>query len=167
MFRKLIGACVGLAMMGMAGTAHAVPLTYTITFNGGVSIGLTTGSFSLVSPTLSGVNPLATFSATATTTGNVWTFDMAGPSDVTFTSFAIDDGVDIVALSIRMVDSLAPFGNGAALELRTDFIWFGPGPAGSYSISAAPEPSTLALFATGLALLGFMGWRRRRAVQAT
>ncbi len=28
-----------------------------------------------------------------------------------------------------------------------------------------PEPSTLALFATGLALLGFIGWRRRRVVQ--
>ncbi len=28
-----------------------------------------------------------------------------------------------------------------------------------------PEPSTLALFATGLALLAFLGWRRRRAVQ--
>ena len=28
-----------------------------------------------------------------------------------------------------------------------------------------PEPSTFALFATGLALLGFIGWRRRRAVQ--
>ncbi len=27
----------------------------------------------------------------------------------------------------------------------------------------APEPSTLALFATGLALLGFLGWRRRKA----
>ncbi len=30
---------------------------------------------------------------------------------------------------------------------------------------AAPEPSTLALFATGLALLGFLGWRRRGSVQ--
>ncbi len=29
----------------------------------------------------------------------------------------------------------------------------------------APEPSTLALFATGLALLAFIGWRRRRVVQ--
>ncbi len=28
-----------------------------------------------------------------------------------------------------------------------------------------PEPSTLALFATGLALLAFLGWRRRKAVQ--
>ncbi len=28
-----------------------------------------------------------------------------------------------------------------------------------------PEPSTLALFATGLALLGFLGWRRRGSVQ--
>ena len=27
----------------------------------------------------------------------------------------------------------------------------------------APEPSTLSLVATGLALLGFMGWRRRKA----
>ena len=27
MFKKLIGACVGLAMMGMAGTAKALPLT--------------------------------------------------------------------------------------------------------------------------------------------
>ena len=26
--------------------------------------------------------------------------------------------------------------------------------------SEAPEPSTLALFATGLALLAFLGWRR-------
>jgi hypothetical protein len=33
------------------------------------------------------------------------------------------------------------------------------------SVSAIPEPSTLALFATGLALLAFLGWRRRRAVQ--
>ncbi len=33
----------------------------------------------------------------------------------------------------------------------------------SYNRVAAvgPEPSTLALFATGLALLGFIGWRRR------
>ncbi len=27
--------------------------------------------------------------------------------------------------------------------------------------AVAPEPSTLALFATGLALLAFLGWRRR------
>ena len=26
MYRKLIGACVGLAMMGMVGTANAVPI---------------------------------------------------------------------------------------------------------------------------------------------
>ena len=33
MFRKLIGACVGLAMMGMAGTASAVPITVSTSDN--------------------------------------------------------------------------------------------------------------------------------------
>ncbi len=52
----------------------------------------------------------------------------------------------------------------------------GPGFGGSFNIfsldnivvteaTSAPEPSTLALFATGLALLAFLGWRRRGSVQ--
>ena len=35
---------------------------------------------------------------------------------------------------------------------------------GNANIRMIPEPSTLSLFATGLAGLGFMGWRRRRRV---
>ena len=33
------------------------------------------------------------------------------------------------------------------------------------TVAVVPEPSTLSLFATGLAGLGFMGWRRRRSVR--
>ncbi len=33
------------------------------------------------------------------------------------------------------------------------------------NLVSVPEPSTLSLFATGLAGLGFMGWRRRKRVQ--
>jgi hypothetical protein len=44
-----------------------------------------------------------------------------------------------------------------------EFIVFGHtgNPFPTLTVSEAPEPSTLALFATGLALLGFLGWRRR------
>ncbi len=80
MFRKLIAACVGLAMMGMAGTANAVPLEHTITFTcctAGSDPGLTTGSFSVESTTLvaGAFTPsLVAFSATATGLGATWTF---------------------------------------------------------------------------------------------
>ncbi len=60
-----------------------------------------------------------------------------------------------------------------------DGFWFRSGDTGSWMVNSsgvafslsgdtsasAPEPSTLALFATGLALLGFIGWRRRGVVR--
>ncbi len=58
MFRKLIGAIVGLAMMGMAGTAHAILI----------------GSFTF--------DQNAFADAVGTTTGNIRTFETIAPPDV-------------------------------------------------------------------------------------
>ncbi len=39
------------------------------------------------------------------------------------------------------------------------------GSASNWTVTPVPEPSTLSLVATGLALLAFLGWRRRGSVQ--
>ncbi len=80
--------------------------------------------------------------------------------DVTsFINSQIDLNDALQFSGILLVWGSAPVGN--------EFIIFGQSNvAGSFptlTVSEAPEPSTLALFATGLALLAFLGWRRRRS----
>jgi MYXO-CTERM domain-containing protein len=46
-------------------------------------------------------------------------------------------------------------------DAQNDFTGF-YGSVASVSVSATPLPDSLPLFATGLAALGLLGWRRRR-----
>ncbi len=209
MFRKLIGACVGLAMMGMAGTASAFLIHESATLGPLGNFGGTT---------LSGTQFLGSrFSVTSTVQvgsigGNIAEFaggDLFGAiiglssplalptgspftlaeviASTTFTGTSLSADI-LVPLSVTLSpgDYALVFGSGEFGATGTGFMPFNNTDlaGASYffwtgtqwvdglanmrfvvSSSSAPEPSTLSLFATGLALLAFLGWRRRRPVQ--
>jgi hypothetical protein len=240
MYRKLIGACVGLAMMGMAGTARK---KFVAGFAGLLATSLVSlapmpaNAITIIPSTVHGfvrdsasqdgvgdaLNPInvevlnqpvgiqdrgviefsiatltspvgsATLNLTRTFTTNLPApiiFDVYGftgdgvltVGDYVLTTFNLGsfnyfdeltvdfDVTSFINSQIDLNDALqfsgillvwgsAPVGN--------EFIIFGQSNvAGSFptlTVSEAPEPSTLALFATGLALLAFLGWRRRRS----
>ena len=189
MYRKLIGACVGLAMMGMAGTAaHALPIipageTYVLEFDYSGSSLLPPNLFEFdpifinttVSPNdvtvllFEDVNTLlasSTFtigSPIGSTAGITWQVTLNGTTDLL-------DGIGLVG--ILPIDGdvelsvFAAIGRPKNLLLRTG-VGFENHPIDNSNFQplSIPEPSTLALFATGLAMFGFIGWRRRKRVQ--
>ena len=70
----------------------------------------------------------------------------------TFLSFVLEDGTFNTSDSIFLVASVSGDTTSSGASLRLD------------NMSAdVPVPAALPLMATGLGLLGFMGWRRRRA----
>ena len=200
MFRKLIGVCVGLAMMGMAGTASAIVIQYT-----GYSDFQSTTITSDVGSSIATSGNYTTNSAPGSNSGDpgAGTFGTGGPP-MTFAGFfafevgmtfgndqsccgstgffdailSIFDGatllgsVTVATNGNDLVDQFIGLGSDTTFNLVT--LSYGPGSGGltrfinridiGYDdVVDAPEPSTLALFATGLALLGFIGWRRRKA----
>ena len=180
MFKKLIGALAGLAMMGMAGTANAIPIATFYTSESGFDAASTTsttnfetasgsGSLTIDGNTYSGITAAGGIFGDMTgpaggsglleifgTTNNlldsqlVAVGDMGQGLDKTFFGWTVTGDL-IATMQFRLT-------TGDTLFAAVDNFKFGT--------TEAPEPSTFSLFATGLALLAFLGWRRRGAVQS-
>ncbi len=218
MFRKLIGACVGLAMMGMAGTANAVSIgSFTFDQNAFAdAVGMTTGTITTFVTDAAATFPTNTISIDAALTGsdlNSGVFcDLPCTIELLFTDNTVVnrvgtdlilfeqgnaestlvtiDGTERLISSSPNLDGLEDL-SGALInisEIELDDFGIASGglissviidlnfaggvgdfpssdPLVLAALNSIPEPSTLALFATGLALLAFLGWRRRGAVQ--
>ena len=57
-------------------------------------------------------------------------------------------------------------GNGTASFARSDCVGFGPSLTVDFATSVVPLPAALPLYGTGLAIMGFVGWRRKRKAVA-
>jgi hypothetical protein len=196
MFKKLLGACVGLAMMGMAGTASAAVLNvlgnqlqgahnvdvlgtlYDVTFADGTCADL-----------FGGCDELSDFAfntqASATAAGQALldqvlidsvagTFDSdpdltngcsAGYDCDVYVPFDLSGGslyfgyTSNYSSSYGATDIANCCGQDSAnLSTATDSVsvW------GVFAPAVVPIPSAALLFATGLAGLGLMGWKRGR-----
>ena len=176
MFRKLIGAIVGLAMMGMAGTANAIPIEMSFAatdFSGGAAP--VSGAFTWdAASTTATIDSL--LSVSLTIAGHTYTLGEVGfisPIDASLgdTIGGVINGVCCIGGGTD--DFTIDWDRESGDPNTFTYIFLGledfpsSNTFSSFSITATeiPEPSTLALFATGLALLAFMGWRRRGSVQ--
>lgn len=116
----------------------------------------------------------ASFSGTAqgvgldiTLSGMDW-----GTSPAKITSAQVASSAGVVS-GVNSI--LAPLFADDSLTLRFSFLGFQPGTnisqtvnftTESLAVSEVPIPAALPLFGTGLAVMGFLGWRRKRKIAA-
>ena len=214
MFRKLIGACVGLAIMGMAGTVNAAIVSYSFTGHvTSIGVGVTgvaendpiTGSFSYdttdafdstgspgiirnyneaIQSLAVNVGPYSgSLSGTTEDVLRVHDGNVIVPDELTIADGSASgntaNAATISGILLRLTDSTrTAFDSGAIPEslslamFDSTYIEFtfttspaGGSIAGEFdSLTIIPIPAALPLMGTGLAVLGLLGWRRRRAV---
>ncbi len=176
MFHRWVGALVGLAMMGMAGTAHATLITQQIDFTAsGFPASAPTdpviGSVTLTFDPMGGditdqTTNIALNTLNISILGSVIAFSYLAANDILFVggdlngAGSLKNSTDDFRLVFRGIRGDSPL---LFLELiySASTSEFFKTESGTIGVQKVSEPPALALFAIGLAMLVFLRLRRR------
>jgi hypothetical protein len=178
MFKKPLGACVGLAMMGMAATGNAT-LIKEYEYTGGLFLlaggDFTTsdnvsGRFTVDCSLASPAGDCASLSyADYASAATDYSF-IAGPvtlhpsnSSPDNLEFSTSSTMDILQWNINLLGGTERIGTTPGLDFGIDSKGGAAGPNGSWTVAtvSVPEPSALALLSIGFAGLGITRHRMK------
>jgi hypothetical protein len=91
-----------------------------------------------------------------------WNYD-----NVLFTTGVapVDNNGILLSFGSGILANLYSVGSTFYLSVDDPTEYWNPGDVGSLQVSPAPIPESFLLFATGLGLIGFIGWRRQRQTE--